>query len=316
MPQSLPFFTRSLAAFLSSPDPFRILATCTSSSSSSTSSASPSPPTPHPPPKGIKTLIVLDSSFNPPTSAHAQMARSALRATGPNSRLLLLLAVRNADKGSGMAGLAWRLGMMEGLGRELLAAAEEEEEEEEEDGRWGRGGAVDVGVTKMPFFGDKATSIAEVGGYVGLGGMGQPEQVYLCGFDTLVRILDGKYYGGAEAGDTDTETPMQRALRPFFAMARLRVTMRPDDEWGSADEQRAYVEGLEKGGLERLGGDADWARRIELVEGTGGVVSSSRVRKMVREMARRDGGGGGDELNGLVGREVKRWIEEEGLYRE
>ncbi len=47
------------------------------------------------------TLYVLDSSFNPPTRAHFDMAVSALehdRGAAPK-RLILLLATRNADKG-------------------------------------------------------------------------------------------------------------------------------------------------------------------------------------------------------------------------
>ncbi|KAG5947572.1 hypothetical protein E4U60_002919 [Claviceps pazoutovae] len=310
IPHSLPFFTRSLTAFLSSPDPFRILATAT------TTTTIPSPHLPvsprAPPRNGIQTLIVLDSSFNPPTRAHAQMALSAMRTAGPGARLLLLLAVHNADKkGFAPSALASRLGMMEAFARQLLQQQQRREEGSKEQGGGGGEslGEVDVAVTKMPFFGDKARSIAEMGGYAGLGGEG-PEQVYLCGFDTLVRIFDEKYYGGGVSVEELAEgTPMQRALRPFFAMAKLRVTMRPDDEWGSAEEQRAYVEGLGRGDLERRGGDSCWARRVGLVEGIGEVVSSSRVREVVRR-------GGGDELDGLVGEEVRRWIEEEGLYRE
>ncbi|KAG5946091.1 hypothetical protein E4U59_004589 [Claviceps monticola] len=309
IPQSLPFFTRSLTAFLSSPDPFRILATATTTTI----------PTPHlsvspraPPRNGIQTLIVLDSSFNPPTRAHAQMALSGMRTAGPGARLLLLLAVHNADKkGFAPSALASRLGMIEAFARQLLQQQQREEGSKEQGGGGDESlSEVDVAVTKMPFFGDKARSIAEMGGYAGLEGEG-PEQVYLCGFDTLVRIFDEKYYGGGVSVEELAEgTLMQRALRPFFAMAKLRVTMRPDDEWGSAEEQRAYVDGLGRGDLERRGGDSCWARRVELVEGVGEVVSSSRVREVVRR------GGGGDELDGLVGGEVRRWIEEEGLYQE
>ncbi|KAG6221362.1 hypothetical protein E4U34_002117 [Claviceps purpurea] len=320
IPHSLPFFTRSLTAFLSSPDPFRILATATTTTATTTATTPPHlPVSPRAPPRnGIQTLIVLDSSFNPPTRAHAQMALSAMRTAGPGARLLLLLAVHNADKkGFAPSALASRLGMMEAFARQLLQQQQQQQQQQgREEGSKEQGGGggeslgeVDVAVTKMPFFGDKARSIAEMGGYAGLGGKG-PEQVYLCGFDTLVRIFDEKYYGGGVSVEELAEgTPMQRALRPFFGMAKLRVTMRPDDEWGSAEEQRAYVDGLGRGDLERRGGDSCWARRVELVEGIGEVVSSSRVREVVRR-------GGGDELDGLVGGEVRRWIEEEGLYRE
>lgn len=230
------------------------------------------------------------------------MAKSAMESAGPGARLLLLLAVNNADKGAApAAGLAPRLGMMEGFARDLARGRGDDDAE------------IDVAVTTGALFHEKARSIAGSGVY-GDGDGDGVRQVYLCGFDTVIRIFDPRYYRGGPAAEEEEEeekgvTAMQRALRPFFARAKLRVMMRPDDEWGSAEEQRAWVDGLGDGGLEGVGGDADWAGRIELVEGVGGVVSSSRVREVVRR------GGGGDELDGMVGEEVRRWIEEEGLYR-
>ncbi|QPG97716.1 hypothetical protein C2857_006759 [Epichloe festucae Fl1] len=312
--QILHFFTRSLTAFHSSShDAFRVL--CTAPHHPLAPRLPPAPP-------GVDTLVVLDSSFNPPTRAHAQMAKSAMESAGPGARLLLLLAVNNADKGGAgpAAGVAPRLGMMEGFARDLARGG----------GGGGGGGGddaeieIDVAVTTGALFHEKARSIAGSGVYNDRrDGRGDVRQVYLCGFDTVIRIFDPRYYrdepagtacscSGASEGEGEGEgvTAMQRALRPFFARAKLRVMMRPDDEWGSAEEQRAWVDGLlGDGGLERVGGDADWAGRIELVEGVEGVVSSSRVREVVRR------GGGGDELDGMVGEEVRRWIEEEGLYR-
>ncbi|GAB0138092.1 hypothetical protein EsDP_00006337 [Epichloe bromicola] len=307
--QILHFFTRSLTAFHSSHDAFRVLCTAPHD---------PLAPRPPPSPPGVDTLVVLDSSFNPPTRAHAQMAKSAMESAGPGARLLLLLAVNNADKGAGPGGLAPRLGMMEGFARELARGG---------GGGGGDDAEIDVAVTKGALFHEKARSIAASGVYGDGDGDGDGvRQVYLCGFDTVIRIFDPRYYGDdgpaassrtagatACAGAPEGATAMQRALRPFFARAKLRVTMRPDDGWGSAEEQRAWVDGLGDGlgdgGLEGVGGDADWARGIELVEGVGDAVSSSRVREVVRR------GGGGDELDGMVGEEVRRWIEEEGLYR-
>ena len=49
-----------------------------------------------------RSRYVLDSSFNPPTRAHLRIATSAIqhdRGSSPK-RLLLLLAIQNADKGS------------------------------------------------------------------------------------------------------------------------------------------------------------------------------------------------------------------------
>ncbi|KAK8913007.1 putative nicotinamide mononucleotide adenylyltransferase [Metarhizium anisopliae] len=263
--QTAAWFANALRSFSASGDAFRVLST-----------VPPRTETPPPPPD---SLIVLDSSFNPPTRAHAAMASSAVRQAGPRARLVLLLAVTNADKAPAPAPLEVRLGMMEALARELAVPPVQ----------------VDVAVTTRPYFHDKAAAMQGARGY------GRAEQVFLCGFDTVVRIFEPRYYGGSGG--------MGRALGPFFRRARLRVTMRPDDAWGTAGEQAAYVAGLE-GTLGRSGGDAAWVRRIELVDGVEGAVSSSRVRELVRTGER------GPAVEGLVGAEVARWIDEEGLYRE
>ncbi|EHK16046.1 uncharacterized protein TRIVIDRAFT_25247, partial [Trichoderma virens Gv29-8] len=243
-----------------------------------------------------RRLVVLDSSFNPPTRAHAEMARSALKwassssSSSEGTRLMLLLAVNNADKAPKPASFPVRLGMMEGFGRDLLGSLELE------------GGVrpeIDLAVTKMPYFNDKARVIGESGFYSSWGGQ-EPEQVFLAGFDTVIRIFNPKYYG---------EGGMRAALGPFFERARLRVTMRTDDGWGGEAEQREYVRGLGEGKLDEVGGDVAWAGRVDLVEGTGDGVSSSKVREMVKT-------GEKDGLERLVDEEVMGWIEREGLYRE
>ncbi|KAM5343139.1 hypothetical protein ACJ41O_014105 [Fusarium nematophilum] len=289
-PKSLiTFFSRALTSFQSSPDPLRILCTLPHHSDA---------PAPRRPTRPVRDLIILDSSFNPPTLAHLGMAGSALRdlqiKNGGQQRLMLLLSVNNADKAPKPASFPVRLGMMDAMGRELLEGGEE-------------GLEVDIAVTTMPFFHDKARAI-EGSGFYSLGGeqQQQPTQTFLAGFDTLVRIFNPKYYGTEVV---EGSTPMQRALGPFFDSARIRVTTRPDDTWGGADEQRAYVDGLRGGKLREVGGDDAWAGRVEVVEGdaVGEGVSSSRVREVVRK----DG-----DLGGLVGGEVGRWIEREVLYRD
>ncbi|UKZ64329.1 uncharacterized protein TrAtP1_005547 [Trichoderma atroviride] len=238
--QLVDFFSRSLSSFHSSPDVFRVLCTLPHHGGSS-SSREPAPRPSKSNSKLRQRLVVLDSSFNPPTRAHAEMAKSALEWASSSSsssspRLMLLLSVNNADKAPKPASFPTRLGMMEGFGHELLkslAATNEEGRPE-----------IDLAVTKMPFFHDKARAIAESGFYAA-GGYPEPEQIFLAGFDTVIRIFNPKYYntGG-----------MRAALGPFFERARLRVTMRTDDEWGGEDEQLGYVKGLGEGGLDEVGG--------------------------------------------------------------
>ncbi|KAI1777547.1 Nucleotidylyl transferase [Hypoxylon cercidicola] len=243
-----------------------------------------------------KTILILDSSFNPPTLAHKSMALSALYGDGragssssSSSRILLLLAINNADKAPKPAAFPQRLAMMQAFGDDLLADVAAADPRGD---RYGCGG-VDVAVTTEPYFHAKAAAVAAAGPYRA------SEQVYLTGFDTLIRIFDPKYYGGGGS--------MAAALDPFFARARLRVTMRTDAEWGGAAEQEAYLEELRRGGLERVGGRTGWAERIEMVAGEKAVVSSTKVREAVR---RRDW----DALKKLVSGDVADWIRDQGLY--
>lgn len=214
-----------------------------------------------------------------------------LRSARPQ-RVLLLLSVNNADKAAKPASFEQRLSMMEIFAREFLqgqhpisAGAEEAEGGEVQ---------VDVGVTTRPYFHDKAAAIAQSGFYGSTG-----EQVFLAGFDTLIRIFDGKYY--------KEEGGLGHALGPFFASCRLRITTRPDGTWGDVGEQRRYLEKL--GGDAVEGVEAGWLDRIDMVDGEeeDEGVSSSRVREIVK------GAEGGLEM--LVGREVREWVEREGLYR-
>ncbi|KAF3358468.1 hypothetical protein VdG1_00028 [Verticillium dahliae VDG1] len=167
--QLLQIFKAQLTAFQQSRDAFTVFSEITPPSSPST------PP---------KTLIVLDSSFNPPTVAHLRMAASAIRAAShaiADTRVLLLLAVNNADKAPQPVAFPTRMALMQHFALDLTDAIE------------GDGVAVDLGLTTLPYFPDKSAAIADEGRY------GDAEQVFLAGYDTLVRIFDPKYYPGGMA---------------------------------------------------------------------------------------------------------------------
>ncbi|KAL4890877.1 hypothetical protein BDV59DRAFT_203879 [Aspergillus ambiguus] len=242
-----------------------------------------------PPPE---VLYVLDSSFNPPTLAHRTIASSAvLDNPSTPSRLLLLLATQNADKPSKPALFEDRLAMMELFARDLLAylgaslsAATSPQLPE-----------IDIGVTKKPYFVDKAAEIESSGVYPS-----SPEQVHLTGYDTLIRIFNPKYY--------PPEHTLQ-PLGPFLSQHRLRVTMRPDSDWGSQDEQKAFLLNMAQGGMEADGGKREWAQRIQLVEGKRPgekSVSSTKAREAIRENPQ--------ELDSLVPPVVRDFIVSERPY--
>lgn len=270
--------------------------------------------------------MVLDSSFNPPTLAHQRMALSALadqqqqqqRHAPRESRVLLLLAINNADKAPKPAAFPQRLAMMYVFAQDLLSAARSQRvhhEATETGSSTGNGeeqDAVDIAVTTEPYFHSKSHAIATSDFYAAPASSGtvgkettKMEQLYLTGFDTLIRIFDAKYY------PNDT---MQQALDPFLSESRLRVTMRTDADWGSAADQRSYLEGLQDGKLEAMGGKREWADKVEMVKGRADgqgedVISSTKVRGAVQKedwLA----------LRQLVSDGVSEWVKMQGLYKE
>lgn len=157
---------------------------------------------------------------------------------------------------------------------------------------------VDIGVTKLPYFADKAKSIEESGVYAE-----DTQQVHLIGFDTLIRLLDTKYYPPSH-----TLEP----LYPFLEKHRLRVAYRADDRWGSKEEQDRYLRELGEGKREREGGKREWVTegKIVLVDGrreVEGVVSSTKVREAMQR-------GDREMLGKLVAKGVGGWIMSEKLY--
>ncbi|KAI0472237.1 hypothetical protein F4859DRAFT_97854 [Xylaria cf. heliscus] len=310
--------------------------------------------TPTPPRQPAKYILVLDSSFNPPTLAHHRMVVSALSdpryrtrvvpqdteaeaeaeveedgkevrgmsETSAASRVLLLLAINNADKAPKPAVFPQRLAMMyafaqgilaESAARGVVTVAGSEGQAQDHPGADVGCEAVDIAVTTEPYFHAKARAIAVSDFYRGVGEAGQPEcvvsvdnaaesdQVYLTGYDTLIRIFNPKYY---------PNNSMKASLDPFFAHARLRVTMRTDDDWGDAAAQISYLDELRAGKLEEVGGRVEWVDRIEMVQGRKedeAIISSTKVRDAVR-------GQNWEALRVLVGEDIVSWIRENILY--
>ncbi len=270
----------------------------------------PQPPIPIRPKTRPRRLIVLDSSFNPPTLAHMRMAESALRDawSAGGSRLLLLLAVNNADKKPKPAAFEQRLAMMVAFAQDIhtqIASWQPSMPGDQKEDLF-----IDLALTTLPYFHAKSAAIASSHFYRGQDGTGVgPEQVFLVGYDTLIRIFNPKYYGVSTA--TASRTPMQDSLSPFFDRASLRVAMRTDDAWGGSDEQTMYVDSLLNGdALERTGGRREWAARVQLVGGKQEEPVSSTLARRVAE--RKDW----QQLAKQVGPEVRQWIVDENLYAE
>ncbi|KAJ5787204.1 Cytidylyltransferase [Penicillium paradoxum] len=249
-------------------------------------------------PAESETLYVLDSSFNPPTRAHLRIASTALlEKPQPRPRLLLLLATQNADKPSKPASFEDRLVMMELFARDLRShlASQPAFASSEFIPAAESLPLIDIGVTKKPYFVDKAAAIEASDSYPV-----QLEQVHLVGYDTLIRIFNSKYYPPDHT---------LKPLEPLFSKHRLRVTMRPSDEWGGREEQLEFVAALARGDRDAERADRAWAQRIQLVEGrapTDQPVSSTRAREALQSAPQ--------DLNWLVPDQVRQFVLSEHPY--
>ena len=172
---------------------------------------------------------------------------------------------------------------------------------------------VDIGVTKMPYFHDKSATIAASTMYHAHsppdGRSGEDtshqdtmEQVYLVGFDTLIRLLNPKYYPPSRDS--------LRALDPFFSTSKVRVTRRASGTGGGCELQDEYVRALAAGEREGEGGRREWAQRVQLVgrgEGEEEMISSTKVREAMKR-------GGEEVMKRLVPDEVGTYILDQGIY--
>ncbi|KAK9456100.1 hypothetical protein V1511DRAFT_532829 [Dipodascopsis uninucleata] len=233
-------------------------------------------------------IVILDSSFNPPTVAHGGLALRAMRKLYTNSdcSIVFMLAVQNADKAFGPAALCHRVAMMELLGKSLRYTVDDVETTPE----------FALIVTKHARFVDKASAICEKFGP-------QLEQVYVVGYDTLIRLLDPKYY----------QTTVAEALSKFMATSKVICFARPGDNWGSVREQLKLVNDIKSGSLEPEV-PSKWAARIfiytvddEVNELNG--ISSTTVRNAVKTKK-------WDIVKDQVPANVMEYIKSEHLYLE
>ena len=112
-------------------------------------------------------MLILDSSFNPPTIAHIALIDHALEQLS-QAHVVLLLAITNADKTHAPSELPLRLELMKAIIPHLMA-------------KHPKLSNASIAVTKHAKFADKCTSFSA-------------PLYFILGMDTLVRVLDPKYY--------------------------------------------------------------------------------------------------------------------------
>ncbi|KAK6908916.1 hypothetical protein L486_01435 [Kwoniella mangroviensis CBS 10435] len=237
-------------------------------------------------------ISVLDSSFNPPTIAHQQIAFSTFPppsssftpSNNPPSYTsrLLLFSARNVEKTlkSGDATPQQRVGMMS-----ILASLQSNTHPKE---------SIAVGLINEPTFVGKALIVRDYLStlpYLDV----EVDLSFLVGTDTLIRFFDPRFYPPNE---------MSRKIQEYFrdSNAYLISARRGINEEDRAIENEilnrdGVREWVDKGKLRLLGtGQEGWEE-----------VSSTIVRQAV-------GGGDWEKVEKLVGKEVMDYIRKEELY--
>jgi nicotinamide-nucleotide adenylyltransferase len=184
-------------------------------------------------------------------------------------RLLLLFSIQNADKAPSAASFPQRLALMTIFAEDLLKHLQTVANHQDYVLP-----TVDIGLTTAPYYTDKTLAISKEGAehYPD-----SPKHVHLLGFDTITRFFAAKYY--------PKFNPPFSALNPYFDGGhRLRVTLRPSDEYGTVASQQEFIDSLARGDMESDGGKREWASQIEVVHAEEGVgVSSTRIRKAAKQ---------------------------------
>ncbi|KAK6334305.1 hypothetical protein TWF730_003519 [Orbilia blumenaviensis] len=195
--------------------------------------------------------------------------------------LLLLLATTNADKPPTPASYEHRLAMM------CLLAEEIQNLDSSLDSSRAKVPQIDIGITPHPRFIDKSTDLSAHPFF-------PPEstrQVWILGYDTLIRLLNPKYY------------PPHHTLRDvtttlLSSTNRILVFARPGAEFGTEASQHEYSTSLDKAIADKV----DMIVPGKEAEG----VSSTNVRNGVKN-------GTGEWRDGVCSG-VAGWIGREGLY--
>lgn len=239
--------------------------------------------------KTTKRIVVLDLSFNPPHLAHYTLAKEALsfqygnpQYLKKNSTLLLLLSVKNADKLTPTpASFDHRLQMMY-----LMANYFEKKLDVH----------VSIGLTSHAKFVDKSVLIIDYLREYFADDYHSMKLTFAVGFDTLVRILDPKYY---------LPDSLLDLLREFMATTDLFCLTRSENV-DLYEEQMDYFKNLRKGSIANI--PQSWSENVHVVsvdDENLGLISSSSVRSAFAS---------GISNNVPVIPEVKEYIEKEKLY--
>ena len=285
-------FSKALREFVASKADFSIIYSTLASSNSSggnTSTQQAAFVTPH-----TQRVCVLDSSFNPPHLGHSALVEELLRSNydhipNENKSLLLLLSVKNADKETDHLSLEvfeQRLDMIHLMANDLSKRFPIN---------------ISIGLTNHAKFVDKSLSIIS---YIEekFPDIVTPDfkLTFLIGFDTLVRILDPKYY---------LPDKFSQSLENFMKKTDLFCLTR-HDAVKSLTQQEGYVKEISSGKHEDI--PSHWSNNIFMLPSLNEEIanlSSSSIRKEILSQ-----GHGDLKWRAHVIPEVAKYIDEHDIY--
>ncbi|KAL1922282.1 uncharacterized protein VTP21DRAFT_9821 [Calcarisporiella thermophila] len=230
-------------------------------------------------------VLVLDSSFNPPTRAHQHLLLSAveqgLRAGQPFDACLLLLATQNADKKRSGAGLGDRLAMMEIMAGEIADELEKSQRNEKTCVEIG------IGLTRFARFIDKARALTSSSSQ-------QDQSIepwFIVGFDTAIRLFNPRYYHD-----------MHAELAPFFKSSQIFCANRAGFE---ENEVQAFFQSKEVKAVRSRVHPLTIHEELAL-------LSSTRARELVQDVLPKEERI--EKLRAILPGPVARYVVERELY--
>lgn len=184
----------------------------------------------------ISHLIVLDSSYNPPTLAHLKLLSESLKLSRENgtniTNFLLLITNNNVDKELFGANLQERLAMMEIIAQ--LFQLEGRKKNEGSDSSNNEELRVLVGLTNSGKFIDKITAVQKI--------LPKAELSFIMGYDTITRFFMKKYYVGED---------MTCIMEKFFNKSRILCAERKmvANTTTTSNEEEKLSEFIQKDGI-------------------------------------------------------------------
>ncbi|GME97506.1 catalytic activity protein [[Candida] boidinii] len=229
-------------------------------------------------------LCILDSSFNPPHKGHFSLVKQCILhnfnsdhnqlniTTINNKSVLLLLSVNNVDKKAQPAKFEDRLEMMY-----ILASKISDE----------LGISVSIGITKFAMFTDKSKEINSYINNLKIEENGNVtysnniKLIFLMGYDTLIRVLNPKYYLPHSLKDSLSEFMENCDLFTLTRSSASDAESSSTENNQEINSQFQYLQDIKENKIEGI--PKEWGPKIHLVNGDSSSISisSSEIRKNV-----------------------------------